>query len=144
MTPIIWLALGVVLMALEILLPGFVIFWFGLSGVITALLAYTGIISSPEYLWFFFFASSLVFLSLWFAVLRKRFSKEKDERDPTLLDLRGKCTAQIEKSRPGEVELYEAYHGITKWKAESSEIIELGDDVLVLEASGIKLIVKKI
>ena len=144
MTPAIWLALGIILVAMEIIVPGFVIFWFGLSGLITAFFSFTGIIENQIYLWILFFVSSIAFLSLWFSVLKKRFSKEKDERDPTLIHLGGKCIADIEKGRPGEVELYENYHGLTKWKAESYETILAGEEIQVVEASGIKLIVKRI
>jgi membrane protein implicated in regulation of membrane protease activity len=82
---------------------------------------------------------------VWFGLLKKRFDpQKKDERDPTLNTLRGKCTAHIEKGRSGEIELYESYHGLTKWKAEASETISEGEEIQVVEASGIKLIVKKI
>ena len=144
MTPVIWLALGVFLIAMEIVLPGFIIFWFGLSGIITAFFSFTGIIQNEIYLWFLFFGSSVTFLALWFGLLKKRFKPQEDERDPTLFNLRGKCTTHIEKGRPGEVELYESYHGLTKWKAESSETISEGEEIHVVEASGIKLLVKKI
>jgi len=143
MTPVMWLALGVFLVALEIVIPGFVIFWFGLSGIITAFFSFTGIIQNEIYLWILFFVSSVIFLSLWFGLFRKHFKSEEEERDPTLTNLIGKCTAYIEKGRPGEVELYEGYHGLTKWKAESSETILEGEEIQVVEASGIKLIVKK-
>ena len=87
----------------------------------------------------------MIFLALWFGVLKKRFYPQKEEeRDPTLIHLSGKCIVHIEKGRPGEVELYESYHGLTKWKAESSETISEGEEIQVVEASGIKLIVKKI
>jgi len=147
MTPIMWLTLGVFLIALEIVAPGFIIFWFGLSAIITAIFAKTGIVQDQIYLWFLFFASSIAFLGLWFGVLKKRYDKkfkEKDERDPTLVNLAGKCIVKIENGRPGEVELYESYHGLTKWKAESSETILEDEEIKVVEASGIKLIVKKI
>ncbi|MCL2156246.1 MAG: NfeD family protein [Leptospirales bacterium] len=145
MTPVIWLALGVFLIAMEIVVPGFVIFWFGLSGIITAFFSFTKIIENEIYLWILFFGSSVAFLVLWFGLLKKRFNPEKDdERDPTLINLSGKCTAHIEKGRPGEVELYENFHGLTKWKAESAETISEGEEIHVVEASGIKLIVKKI
>jgi membrane protein implicated in regulation of membrane protease activity len=145
MTPVMWLALGVILIALEIIAPGFIIFWFGLSGIITALFSYTGIIQNEIYLWILFFGSSVTFLTIWFTLLKKYFNpKEEEERDPTLIHLKGKCSVNIEKGRPGEVELYESFHGLTKWKAESSETISEGEEIQVVEASGIKLIVKKI
>jgi membrane protein implicated in regulation of membrane protease activity len=145
MTPAMWLALGVFLVALEIIAPGFIIFWFGLSGIIISIISYTGIIQDEIYLWTLFFATSMVFLALWFFLLKKYFTpKEEKERDPTLVNLSGKCTSHIEKGRPGEVELYESYHGLRKWKAESSETISEGEEIIVVEAAGIKLIVKKL
>ncbi|MCL1911539.1 MAG: NfeD family protein [Leptospirales bacterium] len=144
MTPVIWLALGVFFMAMEIIVPGFVIFWFGLGAIITSFFAFTGIIQNAIYLCILFSISSVAFLSLWFGLLKKRFVSQKEERDPTLVNIIGKCTTHIEKGHPGEVELYESYHGLTKWKAESFETILEGEEIQVVEASGIKLIVKKI
>ena len=144
MTPVLWLALGVILIALEIIIPGFIIFWFGLGGIITALFSFTGIIQDEVYLWILFFASSMIFLTIWFTLLKKYFNPKEEERDPTLIHLKGKCTVNIEKGRPGEVELYESFHGLTKWKAEASETISEGEEIQVIETSGIKLIVKKI
>ena len=46
MTPLTWLAIGVILMAVEIVAPGFIIFWFGLGAALTALLSFTGIVES--------------------------------------------------------------------------------------------------
>lgn len=145
MTPLIWLAIGLILMAVEIVAPGFIIFWFGLGAALTALLTFTGIIESDAYQWLIFFTSSVIFLILWFGFLKKRFRPETDDdqRDPTLFLLRGRCISRIEPGKPGEVELYETYHGLTRWRAESAGVIEVNDEIQVLEASGIKLIVKK-
>lgn len=146
MSPAVWLAIGILLMVLEIVMPTFIVFWFGLSGVITAFSAWTGIVDSLLYQFLLFCVSSLIFLGLWFGFLKKRFVKETydDKRDPTLLKLRGKCTAPIEAGKPGEVELYESFHGLKKWKAYSDDSINLEDEIQVMEADGIKLIVKKI
>ena len=132
MTPLIWLALGLILMAVEIVAPGFIIFWFGLGAALTALLSFIGFIESATFQWLIFFASSILFLALWFGFLKKRFYSKinDDQRDPTLYMLSGKCISQIEPGKPGEVELYETYHGLIKWKAESSEKIEINDEKL--------------
>ena len=145
MSPLMWLALGVILMAVEILAPSFIVFWFGLGAAITALLLYLGIVESVSAQWLLFFISSLVFLCLWFGYFKKKFrpAPSGDQRDPTLFNLRGKCISSIEPGKPGEVLLYETYHGLTRWKAESSEVIDIDEEIQVLEASGIKLIVKK-
>lgn len=145
LSPLSWLALGAVLMALEVLVPGFIIFWFGLGSMITAALAKTGVLKTDQAQWLFFFISSLAFLGLWFGWLKKVFRgrDEDDQRDPTLFNLRGRCTARIEPGIPGQVELYEPFHGLRTWQAESGDTIEKDEEVQVLEARGIKLMVKR-
>ncbi|MCU0849070.1 MAG: NfeD family protein [Spirochaetes bacterium] len=146
LSPSIWLAAGIILMALEIIVPGFVIFWFGLGGTLTSLLVFFGILKSAESQWLFFILSSMSFLALWFGYLKKKLSKGgRDEaRDPTLVNLQGTCIKDISPSRPGEIELFDTFHGLRRWPAESVNVIHEGDMVSVIEASGIKLVVKKI
>ncbi len=148
LSPIVWLAIGVILMALEIIMPGFIIFWFGAGGLLTSIFIYIGIISplNEELQWIFFFLSSLAFLGLWQVFFKKRFQSSvvDSSRDATLQNVRGRVTSRITPGIPGEVELYTVYHGIKKWQAESAEIIEAGDEVIVTDANGIKLIVKHI
>ncbi len=145
---IIWFAIGLVIMALEIIMPGFIVFWFGAGGVLTALFVYIGIIpvDNGNAQWIFFFLSSLAFLGLWQVFLKKRFQSSviDSSRDATLQNQRGKATSKIQPGIPGEVELYTVFHGIKTWKAESDEIIESGDEVVVVDANGIKLLVKHI
>lgn len=143
---IIWFAIGIVIMALEIFMPGFIIFWFGAGGVLTSLFVFIGIIPAENgnAQWLFFFLSSLAFLGLWQIFFKKRFQSNviDPSRDATLQNVRGKALSGITPGIPGEVELYTAFHGIKKWEAESAEIIEAGDEVIVTDANGIKLIVK--
>ena len=147
-SPIVWFAIGIVIMALEIIIPGFIIFWFGAGGVITAFVIFVGVIpaESAQWQWLFFFLSSLALLGLWQVFFRKKFQSSvvDSSRDVTLLNARGRATVRIIPGEPGEVELYSLYHGIKKWQAESDEIIEAGDEVTVTDANGIKLIVKQI
>lgn len=148
LSPITWLAIGIILMALEIIMPGFIIFWFGAGGLLTSLFVYTGIIPalSAEWQWIFFFLASLAMLGVWQVLLKKRFqgSVIDSSRDATLQNIRGSVTKIIAPGMPGEVELYTVYHGIKKWQAESAETLEAGDEIVVTDANGIKLIVKRI
>ncbi len=147
-SPVVWLAIGIIIMACEIVMPGFIIFWFGAGGVLTALFVFIGIIpeNSAEWQWIFFFLSSFVLLGFWQIFLRKKFQSGVVDlsRDATMLNLRGRAITKIVPGIPGEVELYTVYHGIKKWQAESAEIIEAGDEVAVCDANGIKLIVKHV
>ncbi len=98
-SPLTWLAIGIIIMACEIIFPGFIIFWFGVGGVITAIFVFTGIIGrySSETQWLFFFLSSFAFLGLWLGVLKKRFRRPGDDssRDATLGNLEGRVTRRI-------------------------------------------------
>lgn len=147
LSPIVWLAGGIIIMALEILMPGFIIFWFGAGGVLTALFVFIGVIPADpaEAQWIFFFLSSLAMLGAWQFFFKKRFKGDTTDpnRDATLTDLRGKVTSRIEPGIPGEVELYNGYHGIKKWHAESTDTLDEGVEVVVVDASGIRLIVKR-
>jgi len=142
----VWLAIGLVLMGIEIVMPGFVIFWFGVGAIITAVLTMAGVLNSPELQWVVFFGSSLAFLTSWFLYF-KRFLKKADPsdvRDPTLTELKGRVVMKIAPGMPGRVELNDFYHSIKEWKAESDAVIEVGEDVEVIESRGINLIVKKL
>ncbi len=145
LSPLVWLSIGLILAALEILAPGFVVFWFGIGGVLTALFVRIGVLPSAEAQWLFFFISSVTLVGLWFGVLKKRFRPDEPagSRDPTITGLRGRCTRRITPTVPGEVELYENFHGLRIWQAESPETIEEGDEVTVNDAKGIKLIVSQ-
>ncbi len=142
----VWIALGLVLMGVEIILPGFVIFWFGVGGIITGVFCLTGIVKTPFYQWMVFFSSSIVFLAVWFLFFKKLMGKLKpaDARDPTLINLRGKVILKIEPGKPGKIRLYDAFHGLKEWKAESSETIMENEEVSVIESRGINLVVQKL
>lgn len=147
-SPVSWLAIGIVIMAMEIIMPGFIIFWFGAGGVLTALFVFAGIIpaESAQWQWMFFFLSSSAMLAFWQFFLRKKFQGSTVDlsRDATLTNIRGRATERITPGIPGRVELYTGFHGIKKWEAESEDTIESGEEIQVLGANGIKLIVKHI
>lgn len=145
LSPVVWLALGILLMALEIVVPSFVLIWFGAGALLTAFCVLMGFLPSSALQWGVFFLSSAGFLFLWNFYLKGRFHRrEQDKRDPTVSGLRGKAIERILPSTPGEVELYDNFHGLRRWKAESDEIIEVGEEIEVCEANGIKFIVKKV
>ncbi|MBN1533473.1 MAG: NfeD family protein [Spirochaetes bacterium] len=143
--PLAWLIAGLLLMGLEVIVPGFVLFWFGAGALLTALLAFLTLLTSVFSQALFFSISSLAFLTTWHFYLRRFFkSRVVDEtRDPTLFNKRGRVTRRIEPNRSGEVELYDNFHGIKIWSAESSQVLEEGEEVMAVEANGIKLVVRR-
>lgn len=142
--PLIWLSGGIVLLALEALVPGTVIMWFGCGALLTALLVWLGLLKDGVAQWLVFLVGSFGFLLGWLTVGRRWFGrKDEGARDPTMVGLRGKVVRAVAPSRPGEVELYEAYHGIRRWSAEAAESLEEGAEVEVVESKGIRLMVKR-
>ncbi len=145
LTPLVWFVVGLVLMGMEIIVPGLILFWFGLGGLLTALFVWMHVLSFPVAQWVFFFVSSLAFLGAWVFFFKKLFIKEKkdDNRDPLLINLLGKVTKEIKPHQTGRVRLYENFHGIVDWAAEANKDLDVGTEVRVLEAKGIRLIVKE-
>ncbi len=147
LSPLIWLAIGCVIMGLEVVVPGFVVFWFGLGAIVTAALTFFGVTESGASQWMVFFVSSLSTLGLW-QLYFKKFFKGKvvdDVRDATLTNRRGRVTKRITPNMVGQVELYDVFHGLKTWSAQSNSELsfEEGEEVQVVEADGIKLIVRK-
>ncbi len=143
--PLIWLAVGLIVCGLEILVTGFIVFWFGVGGLLTAFFTLIGVLPTFELQIIFFFISSLAFLFAWFFYFKKLFktNKHNDSRDPTLDGLTGTVISRIEPGKPGRISLHKSYHSITEWKAESEDIIEEGREITVTEAKGISLTVKE-
>jgi membrane protein implicated in regulation of membrane protease activity len=145
LSPLTWLAIGLGLMAFEIILPGFVIFWFGVGGLITALLTLLNFFDTGNSQWVVFFLSSLALLSFWQFYLKKFFVKMvvDEVKDPMLNNLKGVVTKRIEPGNPGEVSLHDNFHGIKVWHATAESVLEAGTEIKVVEADGIKLLVIK-
>ncbi len=74
-----WIVLGLVLMALEIVVPGTFLLWFGLAALATG--ALTFVVSMP-------WAGQIVVFAVLAAVAayeaRRRLAREEDSEDPTL------------------------------------------------------------
>lgn len=147
LSPMVWIAVGIAFLGFEIIAPGFVVFWFGIGALLTSGGIFIGLIAADNATaqWFFFFLSSLACLLAWHFYFKKFFKSkgEAEERDPTLNNLKGRVVRAIMPDVPGEVELYTPYHGIKRWQAEATEIIEEGSEISVLEARGIRLLVAK-
>lgn len=67
-----WILLGIVLVMLELVVPSFTIFWFGLGAILTGLLLVLLPELSVEWQLLIFSASSIGFTFLWFRYLRPR------------------------------------------------------------------------
>lgn len=145
MSPVAWLAVGLVLMGLEIVAPGFVIFWFGAGSLVVALLTALGCLDDLAWQWGVFFIASIFFLGLWQIWLKKVFRRETLDtaRDPTVSGQTGVVVRAIAPGQPGEVEMSVPLYGIKRWQAEADSVLDCGVAVVVVEArGGVRLLVR--
>ncbi|MDR2733470.1 MAG: NfeD family protein [Spirochaetota bacterium] len=141
-----WFIIGLALMGLEVLAPGFVLFWFGLGALLTSGLMAIGVLSSEVAEWIFFLVSSLAFLLAWQFWFKKFFRRDvlEEDRDATVSGQVGVVSKAIGVDSPGEVELSVYLYGLKRWAAVAEENIPEGAKVRVVEARGVRLLVKRV
>ncbi len=142
---LIWFLIGLVLMLLEFVLPGFIIFFFAVGAWIVALICLFADISINAQLILFLAASILLLLSLrkWMRgvfVGYKKYGRPSDDDVSEFVGKRAVVTRRIDPVMGGKVEL----HG-TSWNAETDgdEPVEEGAAVQVTGKHGLTLKVTK-
>lgn len=137
---LIWFMIGLALFLLELVLPGFVIFFFGVGAWVTALLC---LIANPginlQAIVFAF--TSVLSLILLRKMIQKRFFYSKEELSKEVEDeFSGREAVAVNDFEPGKTGKVE-FKG-TSWKAESTSAIHEGDRVIIKEKENFKLIVE--
>jgi len=138
--PFIWALIGILLIASELLIPGFVIFFFGAGALLTALLSWlvpgiSGSVGLQGILWA---ASSVLFLSF----LRRHFSRIFRGQEISLVHdehvgMKATVSEPIAPGAPGRVR----YQGTT-WTARSdTESFEVGQTVQIIKEENLTLVV---
>lgn len=142
---LIWFLIGLALMLLEFILPGFIIFFFGVGAWIVALVCLFTDISINVQLVLFLVASVLLLASLrkWMRGVFVGYRKYGRPSDDDLSEFAGKravVTRTIDPVMGGKVEL----HG-TSWNAEADgdEPLEEGTAVEITGKQGLTLKVTK-
>jgi membrane protein implicated in regulation of membrane protease activity len=133
----IWIAIGVICMIIEIFTPGFLFLSFGLGAILTGVITLTHI---P------FWAQLSIYIVLTFILflnLRKLSKKLTKDTIPTnvdaLMEKKGLVTVQIPAAGKGNVKI-----GGETWSAISQDeiLIEVNQKIVVKNIDGNKLIVK--
>lgn len=142
--PITWFVMGLLILLLEIAVPGFILFFFGIGAWVVALLTLFLDINSNFQLLIFMISS---LLSLYY--LRTTFNeyffgkvvsnKSYDDELDSVIGERVKVITLISPKFKGKVEL----HG-TNWNATSEEEINEGEVVEIIAKDNLTLKVKKI
>lgn len=135
-----WFILGLVFLLLELAIPGFVIFFFGVGAWITSLVC---LLANPglDLQIIIFSLTSILSLILLRKMLTKRFFKENSGSPDTLEDeFLGKEAIALESIAAGKKGKVE-FKGAT-WNATAKDDIESGQTVEITEKESIRLIVK--
>ena len=140
--PVIWFLAGVVLLLLELALPGLIIFFFGLGAWIVALCLVLFDMNITAQL-LVFVVTSVVALLLLRRFLKHKFFKEDDSNKSSLEEeFIGKTAiaeTDFKKGAAGKV----SFKG-TVWSAVADEKIAKGEQVRITARDSITLIVKKL
>ncbi|MDX9945770.1 MAG: NfeD family protein [Bacteroidales bacterium] len=137
---LVWFIIGLALFLLELVLPGFVIFFFGVGAWVTALLC---LIADPgiNLQAIVFAVTSVLSLVLLRKMIQKRFFYSKDELSKQVEDeFTGKEAVALYDFGPGQTGKIE-FKG-TSWKAESTEPVKEGQIVIIRSKESFKLFVE--
>ena len=137
-----WLSIGILLFIMEMAVPGFVLFFFGLAAWITALGCYLFNLSLNIQLAVFLVASLVSLFGLRTIVKKVFMGDEKDDAVDSIMASGGeKCvvTAAINPPAEGQVK----FSG-TFWRAEAEEDIEEDEIVEIIKQEDLLIFVKKI
>ena len=137
---LVWFIIGLVLFLLELVLPGFVIFFFGVGAWVTALLC---LIANPgiNLQAIVFAVTSVLSLVLLRKMIQRRFFYSKDELSKDVEDeFTGREAVATMDFKPGHTGKVE-FKGTT-WKAESTESIVKGQTVIIKSKENFKLVIE--
>jgi membrane protein implicated in regulation of membrane protease activity len=135
-----WFAFGLVLFLLEVVVPGFIIFFFGVGAWVTALICLLFDPGTNMQIVIFGITSILSLIALR-RIIQKKFFYDKgnlsEEVEDEFTGKEGIATVDFTSDYKGKVE----FRGTT-WKAESTSAIKEGQTVIVMEKVNFTLIVE--
>jgi membrane protein implicated in regulation of membrane protease activity len=140
---LLWFLIGLVLFLLELVVPGFVIFFFGLGAWITALvcLLITPVTDMENLQIIIFAVTSILSLVAFRKLIQKKFFYSKGNKSEAVEDeftgKEGISISDFGKSIKGKVE----FKG-TRWNAESEYDITEGQTVIIIKNENLILKVK--
>jgi len=137
---LVWFILGLVLLLLELVMPGFVIFFFGVGAWVTALVC---LFANPgiNLQVVIFAVTSVIALLAFRKLIQNKFIYSRNDKSDAVEDeFTGKEAVAVNdfgSDKKGKVE----FKG-TSWKAESGSEIRAGQTVIIIEKDNFKLIVE--
>ena len=140
-----WLVFGMLLILLELMVPSFTIFWFGLGALIVGLLMLIAPDISLNWQIMVWIAASTAFVFFWFKVLKPRMTDRTTagiSREAVLGET-AMVTRLPEGDRRGEIRFAVPMLGSESWPFISVDEVAVGDRVVVQDVSGNAMMIKK-
>ena len=140
-----WLAFGMLLIALELLMPSFTIFWFGLGAMLVGLLLFVGLELSISLQLLIWAIASAMFTFAWFRWI-KPLSQDRTKAGMGREALLGEVGMVLKipgEGRRGELRFPAPILGDDTWQFLCDEELQVGDRVMVRELSGNTLVVTR-
>lgn len=141
----VWIALGMVLIMLEIFVPNFVIIWFGVGSLLVGLLvaAVAPTLTQQLLTWAL---SSLALVALWFLFIKPRMADKTKAglSREAVVGAVGQVIEAPEGERRGKLRFSVPLLGADEWPClvQEGETVRVGDRVQVVDIVGNTLIVR--
>ncbi|MBU1304993.1 MAG: NfeD family protein [Alphaproteobacteria bacterium] len=135
-----WIVAGLVLLALELFLPGGILLWMGISGIVTGLLTMVQPMAWPLQ-WLIFGGLSLASIALWLRIMRDRPAVS----DRPFLNRRGESLVGQEAvlEQPIVMGFGRVVLGDTVWRVSGPDL-PVGQRVRIVGSAGAVLTVEPI
>ncbi|NMC73847.1 MAG: NfeD family protein [Geobacteraceae bacterium] len=140
----IWIAAGIAITALELVVPSFTIIWFGLAAIVVGLISLmTGIESLAVQLALWAVLSG-VFTYFWFRFFRQQTKTLSGQSKDAVVGKAGIVVRVYDSTFPGGVVRFPiAVLGSEEWSFISEEPLQLGDRGVITDIAGDKLVLRK-
>lgn len=136
-----WMAFGLILIAAEIVVPSFVVIWFGIAAVIVSLMDW-GFHTSFSTELFVWILLSVALLWWWFKIYHPATHTKRGQADDDM-GVMGIVTEEIEAFKRGRAKFELPVLGSSEWTVTADETIPAGEKVVAVKALGNMLKVKK-
>lgn len=140
----IWIAAGIAITALELVVPSFTIIWFGLAAIVVGLISLmTGIESLAVQLALWAVLSG-VFTYFWFRFFRQQTKTLSGQSKDAVVGKAGIVVRVYDSTFPGGVVRFPiAVLGSEEWSFISEEPLQVGDRGVITDIAGDKLVLRK-
>ncbi len=144
MKPWIWIAAGIAITALELIVPSFTIIWFGLAAIVVGIVSFivgTESLTVQLALWA---VLSGAFTYFWFRFFRQQTKTLSGQSKDAIVGKAGVIVKVSEGTFPGGVIRFPiAVLGSDEWSYISDEHLQVGDRGIIIDIAGDKLVLKK-